>query len=412
MRLIFFILFILALDFYVFQAVRMLVQNLGNTPKIVIGAIYWLIPILLFSYLALIDRTNTTNWKNPGQIIFRTLLFIIYLSKLVVVIPLIIDDLRRGSLFLYHQITQNATQVNYSRSAFLSKFGLVMGAIPLGILSYGIIRNPYRYKVFRETVSIKNLPAGLNGLKIVQISDIHSGSFTFKDPVKNAIDLINQQKADLVFFTGDLVNDIADEMDHFMDVFDKIKAKHGVFSVLGNHDYGEHYPWKDEEHRLANMEKMKEVHQSLGWELLNNENRILEINNEKVVVIGVENYSMMLRFPSYGDLNKAHQNSGPSNYLKLLLSHDPSHWEGQVVPEFKDIDITFSGHTHGMQFGVEIPGWIKWSPIKYIYKQWAGLYQIENQYLYVNRGLGFIGYPGRVGILPEITVLELNVNLG
>ena len=407
MRFLPIILILLALDLYTYQAVRTVVQNQSSTVKWTCAILFWIVPVIAIGYMFFGGESDTANWKQPGQVLIRAFIFGAYISKLMVAGPLLIDDARRLFLFIYDKFSSNSNTFNYSRNKFLSRTGLILGGIPFTLLSYGIIRNPYRYKVFKETVSLKNLPKGLDGLKIVQISDVHSGSFTFKEPVKNAIDLINQQDADLVFFTGDLVNDLADEMDHYMDVFDKIRAKYGVFSVLGNHDYGEYVRWDSKEEKAANMEKMKNVHRQLGWDLLINENRILDINNEKVSILGVENYSMKPRFPRYGDLSRAHSDSGPSNYLKLLLSHDPSHWEGQVLPGYKDIDITFSGHTHGMQFGVEIPGVIKWSPIKFLYKQWAGLYQEGEQYLYVNRGLGFLGYPGRVGILPEITLLEL-----
>ncbi len=253
---------------------------------------------------------------------------------------------------------------------------------------------------------IDGLAPSLRGLRIVQISDIHSGSFLFKDPVKTAIELINREEPDLVFFTGDLVNEVADEMTPFMDVFDRIRARFGVFSVLGNHDYGDYASWPDPESKTANLHKLKDIHRRLGWELLNNEHRILRINGAEVAVIGVENYSAWDRFPRHGDLAKAYSGAEKAG-LKLLLSHDPSHWDAQVTKDFSDIQLTFSGHTHGMQFGIEVPGFIKWSPIKYLYRQWAGLYQKGSQYLYVNRGLGYLGYPGRVGILPEITVVEL-----
>ncbi len=218
--------------------------------------------------------------------------------------------------------------------------------------------------------------------------------------------MINATDPDLVFFTGDLVNDRADEMDDFMDVFDKIRARHGVYSVLGNHDYGDYAEWETPAAKQQNLEKLKRIHGQLGWNLLLNDNRMLTINGQAVAVIGVENYSTHPRFPKLGDLPRAHQGTENAR-LKLLLSHDPSHWQDEVTTLFKDIAITFSGHTHGFQFGVEIPGFLKWSPVQYVYKQWAGLYQQGTQYLYVNRGLGFIGYPGRVGILPEVTLLEL-----
>jgi predicted MPP superfamily phosphohydrolase len=278
--------------------------------------------------------------------------------------------------------------------------------VPFVSLTYGLLRNPYRYKVFRENLALKNLPEALSGLRIIQISDIHSGSFTFKEPVREAVSLINQLKPDLVFFTGDLVNNKADEMDDFMDVFDKIESRLGVFSIFGNHDYGDYVQWPSEQHKQANLDKLKAIHRALGWTLLTNENRILEVNGANLAIIGVENYSTHLRFPKYGDLNKAKEGTKGAD-IKLLLSHDPSHWNGQILPDHKDIAVTFSGHTHGMQFGIEIPGFLKWSPIQYVYKQWAGLYQSGDQYLYVNRGLGFLGYPGRVGILPEITCIDL-----
>lgn len=406
MRFLPFILIILTLDLYVFQAIRTLIQNQSNAVKIGLTLLFWAVPVTVILFNLTAGNPVIANWMKPNRYLFRAFLMVIYLSKLMVLGPLLIDDIRRGGLWVYQQFNSEKTEIDYSRKKFLSRMGLILGSIPLGVLSYGIIRNPYRYKVFNEKVSILNLPDGLRGLKIVQISDIHAGSFTFKEPVKNAIALINRQGADLVFFTGDLVNRVADEMDHFMDVFDQIQAKYGVYSVLGNHDYGDYETWNDKYGKDSNMQKMKQVHGALGWNLLLNESIELEINNAKVSIIGVENYSMLKRFPRHGDLAKAHARSGPPENLKLLLSHDPSHWEGQVL-DYKDIDITFSGHTHGMQFGVEIPGVFKWSPIKFLYKQWAGLYQQGEQYLYVNRGLGYIGYPGRVGILPEITVIEL-----
>jgi predicted MPP superfamily phosphohydrolase len=332
-------------------------------------------------------------------------LIIAYISKFLVVGVLLVDDLRRIILNFIPSYSE-AGGFSAGRSQFLSTIAVGLGALPFISLTYGILRNRHRYKVFNQSITLPNLPKSLDGLRIVQISDIHSGSFTLKEPVKGAIDLINQQNPDLVFFTGDLVNSVASEMDRFLDVFDKIRAKFGVFSVLGNHDYGDYVRWENVEMKKQNLQNLIGHHQKMGWDLLLNENRVLNINNEKVAVIGVENYSESRHFPKYGDLRKA--TDGIENTsLKLLLSHDPTHWSSQVITSYKDIDVTFSGHTHGMQFGIEIPGWLKWSPAKFIYKHWAGLYQEGKQFLYVNRGLGYLGYPGRVGILPEITVIEL-----
>lgn len=405
MRTIFFLSILLALDIYGFQAFRYLVQNWSVTARNVMYGLYWAIPVLAIGTLVVVNTVDVSDWNTNFKTYWRTFLFIAYISKLPLVSVLLIDDLRRGVLWVVNQFSGDGS-IDLSRSKFLTRTAVVLGALPFTSLLYGMVRNPYRYKRYNEKLKLSKLPASLDGLKIIQISDIHSGSFTFKEPIKQAIDMINAEKPDLVFFTGDLVNNVATEMEPYVDIFDKIEAKYGVYSVLGNHDYGDYERWPTPEAKVENLQRLKDTHKRLGWDLLLNEHRHIEINGERVAVIGVENYSMQLRFPKYGDLEKACENCGPAA-LKLLLSHDPSHWEGQVVKDQPDIDITFSGHTHGMQFGVEIPGWVRWSPIQYVYKQWAGLYQRGEQYLYVNRGLGFLGYPGRVGILPEIAVLEL-----
>ena len=398
---------ILVIDLYIFWVLKGTYKVKSIFWRVLLSVLFWTIPLLSVFYMVMNAYYDVKSFNKLLHTFTRTFIFIIYVGKLLMIIPFLMDDFWRWGRFLWErQFKSVKGTFQPQRKKFLINLGAILGSAPIGILTYGVIRNPYRYQLFKETVPIPNLPNDLSGLRIVQISDIHAGSFNFKDPVKNAISLINAQKPDLVFFTGDMVNDRAEEMENYMDVFNKIKAKYGVFSVLGNHDYGDYVRWPSPEDKAANLERMKEVHKELGWQLLVNENRILEIGQAKVAVLGVENYSVVRRFPRYGKLEKAYQGAAHTD-LKLLLSHDPSHWDAQVVPQFKDIDITFSGHTHGMQFGVEIPGWIKWSPIKYLYTQWAGLYQKDHQYLYVNRGLGFIGYPGRVGILPEVTLLEL-----
>ena len=395
-----------ALDLYVFQAFRFLAASWSPTSRWIVYGLYWLIPVALAASLVVVSSGQQVDWNKPIYSFLRAFFMIAYLSKLLVGGVLLIDDVRRLLFSGYQAVAGTSGVTDIGRSKFLTQLGVLLGSIPFLSLTYGIIRNPYRYQLLSKKVQIPNLPKALQGLKIIQISDIHSGSFTMKEPIKRAIEMINQVEADLVFFTGDLVNNEAKEMAPYLDVFDKIKAKHGVYSVLGNHDYGDYVRWESREAKIRNMESLFATHKQLGWDLLRNENRMLEINGEQVAVLGVENYSAHPRFPKYGDLKVASQGTEQAA-LKLLLSHDPSHWEDQVVREFKDVAITFSGHTHGMQFGIEIPGWFKWSPIQYVYKQWAGLYQKEHQYLYVNRGFGFLGYPGRVGILPEITVLEL-----
>ncbi len=404
MRLFLLIAFLLAIDVYAFQAFRVLMQHWSASTRTVLTVLYWLIPVLA---LVLMVVAETTSFPETNKAIFttlRTLVFIAYISKFLIISVLLIDDIRRFISLIINRFNQNAG-TDLSRSRFLSQLGIVLGSVPFVTLTYGMIRNPYRYQLYKKTVKIVDLPSELEGLKIVQISDIHSGSFTFKEPVLNAIEMINNAKADLVFFTGDIVNNVATEMLPFIGVFNKIQAKYGVYSIFGNHDYGDYAEWESSAAKQANLDLLKDIHKKMGWDLLLNENRMLDINGKPVAVIGVENYSALARFPKYGDLQKAYEGAANAN-LKLLLSHDPTHWDAQVTKDFSDIDITFSGHTHGFQFGVEIPGF-RWSPAQYIYEQWAGLYQKGKQYLYVNRGLGFIGYPGRVGILPEVTLIEL-----
>jgi predicted MPP superfamily phosphohydrolase len=283
---------------------------------------------------------------------------------------------------------------------------VILGAIPFLSLTYGMARNPYRYRVLSTKIPIKDLHEDLHGLKIIQISDIHSGSFLLKEPVERSVEMILEQKPDIIFFTGDLVNSTAAEMEPFVEMFSRLTAPLGVYSILGNHDYGDYHHWNSMEEKKANFEELKNMHKKLGWTLLLNQHVNIPYKSTSFNVIGVENYSASPRFQKYGDLKKATEGMHVDT-LNVLLSHDPSHWNDQVTPQYSHIDLTLSGHTHGFQFGVEIPGYWKWSPVQYVYPQWAGLYEKASQFLYVNRGLGYLGYPGRVGILPEITLLTL-----
>ncbi len=404
MRFLILIAFLLAIDVYAFQAFRTVTQNWTTTTRNIVTVVYWAVPVFAVLLMLVAEFTQFPQTNKAVYTFLRTFVFIAYFSKFAILPFLLIDDLRRGVVFAVSRL-KGSTGEDLGRSRFLSQLGMALGTIPFTTLTYGIIRNPYRYQLYKKMVKIDDLPAELEGLRIVQISDIHSGSFTYKEPVLNAIDMINKANADLVFFTGDLVNNRADEMDNFIEVFDKVRAKYGVYSIFGNHDYGDYVEWESKEAKQANREKLKETHKALGWDLLLNENRMIDINGQSIAIIGVENYSALARFPKYGDLNQSYQGTENAR-LKILLSHDPTHWEAQVTNAYPDIALTLSGHTHGFQFGIEIPGF-KWSPAQYVYKEWAGLYQQGKQFLYVNRGLGFLGYPGRVGILPEVTLLEL-----
>ena len=336
----------------------------------------------------------------------------LFLAKLVGSVFFMIDDLRRGIQWLAARLFFTNTEgeqlqgsLRMSRSLFLSWLGLGLSGTLYGTLVYGF-SNKYNYHVKKIPLSFSNLPPAFKGLKIAQISDVHSGSFSNKSAVAKGIDKILSLKPDLILFTGDLVNNHADEMKDYIDVFQRLKAPLGVYSILGNHDYGDYANWSSNREKKQNLETLKGVHAQMGWRLLLDEHVPIEKNGEQIGLIGVQNWSALKRFPKYGDLTKAY--TGSEAYpFKILMSHDPTHWDAEVRPKFGDIDLTLSGHTHGMQFGVEIPGF-RWSPVEYVYRQWAGLYREGKQTLYVNRGYGFIGYPGRVGILPEITLFELS----
>jgi len=342
-------------------------------------------------------------------------LFITFASKFVFALIMIIDDIRRGGVWLSRKVlsgngVQNEVVVEkgkgkISRSDFLAKTGIVLAAVPFTTLSWGIISGAYDYRIRRQKLYLPNLPKAFHGMKIGQISDIHSGSFYNKTAVQGGVDMLLREKPDVIFFTGDLVNNLASELGDYKDIFSKVKAPLGVYSILGNHDYGEYYFGVEPSAAKArNLELVKQSHRDMGWDLLLNENRKIKVDNEEIGIVGIENWGAGFRFPKYGDLDKALKGSDDVP-VKLLLSHDPSHWRAQVL-SYPEIDAMFSGHTHGMQFGVRLKNF-QWSPVQYLYKEWAGLYQENNQQLYVNTGYGFLGYPGRVGILPEITVFEL-----
>lgn len=410
------VVFILLIDIYVFQAVRAAVHMSNSRVRSIVYGIYWFISISGLLTIALLPYVNWHDWPANVRSYVMAILMGLVLAKLIVVLFLLLDDMRRGIQWLISKFTAGNTALpaptgeGISRSQFFSKAGLLMGGSLFATLLYGF-SNKYNYRVHKLKLAYKNLPPAFKGLKVVQISDIHAGSFGDKAAVMKGIDMINAQKADLVLFTGDLVNDRSVEMDGYMDVFSQIKAPLGVYSTLGNHDYGDYYVWPDKDAggysalRAKNLERLKEIHGELGWRLLMNEHVLLEKEGQQIAVIGIENWSAIKRFPRYGDLKKAYEGTAAVPF-KILLSHDPTHWNAQVRPEYGDIDLMLAGHTHGMQFGVEIPGF-KWSPAQYMYKEWAGLYKQGTQRLYVNRGFGFLGYPGRVGILPEITVIEL-----
>lgn len=398
------------LDFYVFQAIKTVSNNTSEKTRMLVLTGYWvvsactLITLLSFPYIQALQTSK----------IFRNYVFAIlagiFFSKLLASMFFLVDDFRRIAMWITAKIFPS-TGAHFvdegggiSRSIFLSWMGLGIGGGLFSTLLYGF-SNKYNYQIKRVKLAFSNLPNSFRGLKIIHISDIHSGSFQNKHAVQHGVDMILKENADLILFTGDLVNDRHSEMAEYMDVFNQLKAPMGVFSTLGNHDYGDYVHWPSAEEKQKNLEQLKVVHAQLGWRLLMNEHVILEKNNQQIALLGIENWGAKARFPKYGKMDKAYP--GTERYpFKILMSHDPSHWDAEVRVKYPDIDLMLSGHTHGFQFGIENP-YFKWSPVQWMYKQWAGLYVEGKQKLYVNRGFGFIGYPGRVGILPEITVIEL-----
>lgn len=404
---LFFILFIL-IEWYAYQAIQFVTRKQKPKLKNAVRWVYLGIAIISLSAFFAYNFIGHDSWRWNVRTFVLFLLFANFLSKSLLVLFVFIDDIRRGIKWLIRKYISPQTKAKeggISRSEFLAKTGIIVAALPVASMSWGVISGAHDYRVRRIKLPIKGLPNAFNGLKIAQLSDIHAGSFWNKTAVKGGIDLLEAEKADIAFFTGDLVNNKAFEMQNWGSIFERIKAPLGVYAVFGNHDYGDYVDWPSVAAKKKNLNDLRLIQKNMGWKLLENENHIIELDGEKLGIIGVENWSARGHFPKYGKLDQATKNLEATS-MNILLSHDPSHWQAEVVPSYPKIDLTLSGHTHGMQFGVEIPGF-KWSPVQYFYDEWAGLYKAKEQYLYVNRGYGYIGFPGRVGIPPEITILTL-----
>ncbi len=400
---LFFVLIYFLLDFYVFGVIRGLVADSSIMVRRIAYTSYWAISVLVIVGLFSYNQLDPEEYK--GLRVFVTSFFFITLvAKLFSALVVLGDDLRRFISYITQFFGNTEEKVVPGRSEFMGKAALVAGAVPIAAFSWGILSGAHDYRVRKRIVYSPNLPKAFDGIRLAQISDIHTGSFFNKTAVSGGVDLINQQKPDIVFFTGDLVNNQSDEAKPFLDIFKKIKADFGVHSTMGNHDYGDYNNWSSPEAKQRDISNLHDMHRYMGWNIMLNENTTVKVDGEEIGILGLENWGAG-RFSKYGDLAKTYQGMEELPY-KILLSHDPSHWDAQVRPEYPDIDLMLAGHTHGMQFGIEIGDW-RWSPSKFIYKQWADLYQEGNQSLYVNRGFGYLGFPGRVGILPEITVLEL-----
>lgn len=400
----------MVIDIYALSAIKIFFKNRSVRFLRILAIGFWLISALSIAGLFIYHFSGTSLLSFHQRTILMAFLFVSYFSKAIIMVISFLGEIVDGVENLFFKkkrveiIENKKTDSGMTRGEFIKKAAVATAALPFTTLSFGLVNGVHNYRIVFKKIPLPNLPDAFHGIRIGQISDVHSGSFFDKKSVIGGVELLGQQKTDLIFFTGDLVNNETKEVDAYVDIFKKVKAPLGVYSTLGNHDYGNYRPWPNQKAKDQNLRDMHLAHELLGWNLLNNENHIVELGGEKLAILGVENWGTG-RFPKYGDLAKAHSGTDDAA-VKLLLSHDPSHWDAQVMPEFNDIDIMFAGHTHGFQFGIETNNF-RWSPSQYLYKQWADLYQKENQYLYVNRGFGFLGFPGRIGIEPEITIFEL-----
>ena len=401
MRWILFVLFYILVDIYAFQAIRTLVRSPWIT------AFYIIISLAVISGLFYeLSFMGSGKMMRPPKMYFFGIFLAVFVPKLIIIIFMFGEDIARFFVGIFMKVAGSSeTPFMGSRRKFVSTMALGVAAIPFASLLYGMFWGKYNYRVFKYVLEFDDLPEAFDGYKITQLSDIHSGSFDNREKVKYGIKLANEQQSDLIVFTGDLVNNVAEELDEWKDIFSTLEARDGVFSVLGNHDYGDYVSWESKEEKAKNLNKLKAIQNEMGWKLLLNENHFIQRGGDKIALLGVENWGLN-GFVQFGDLDKALNGVSESDF-KVLLSHDPSHWQAQVKKDPRNIHLTMSGHTHGMQFGIEIPGVFKWSPIQYRYENWAGIYQELGRYINVNRGFGFLGYPGRVGIWPEISVIQL-----
>ena len=392
-------------EWYGYQAVRTVVQHFSPNARRAAAIGYWLLTAGSWMVAAWAGST-----RQSGNVQLKSYLMslpvLLLGAKLFMFIPLLLEDVTRLGRWAIGAASRPAgtEAAAIPRSEFLARLALGIGAIPFLALLWGMVKGGTDYTVRRVTLRYPNLPLAFDGFKVLQISDLHTGSFNSTEPLERAVAMINRQGADLILMTGDLVNNRATEVEPHIPALARIKSELPIFSSLGNHDYGDYVAWESPAAKRANLERLMQNHAKIGWTLLNDTSHTITRGTDKIAVLGVQNWSSHANFPKHGNLAQAHAASGTAPF-KILLSHDPSHWEAQVL-NYPDIDLTLSGHTHGMQFGVNLP-FMKWSPVKYVYKQWAGLYEQGRQKLYVNVGLGFLGYPGRVGFLPEITVFEL-----
>lgn len=400
-RWIIFIIIYVLLTLYAFQAIKTITKQ-SWLHYLFLG----LAVIVVGNFIVQFTVTSEGRVLSPAKS-YALGFLLAFMSVNLVLVPILLgEDIIRGFYGLYDKfVAKNEVLHVPSRRKFISQIGLGLAAIPFASLLYGMVKGKYNFRVLNYTLHFEDLPDAFDGYRLTQISDIHSGSFDNKEKIEYAVDLINEQQSDVILFTGDMVNNKATEMLPWKETFGRLKAKDGKYSVLGNHDYGDYVDWNSAAEKKKNLQDLKDIQKEIGFDLLLNEHRYLEKDGDKIAIVGVENWGKG-GFKKAGDLKKASSQISSDDF-KILMTHDPSHWDAEVVNDDYHYHLTLSGHTHGMQFGIEIPGWIKWSPAKWRYNQWAGIYEALGQYINVNRGFGFLAYPGRVGIWPEITVIEL-----
>ena len=400
-RWIVFLVFVIVLEIYAFQAFKTLIKSKW------FFVFYYITSAIALAYIVYqLYHFDRSVGQTPQTMMTFGLLLLLYVPKLLLTIILFGEDIVRFFAGLFGVITKSGSEGFLpERRKFVSQIALGIAAIPFASFLYGITIGKYNYKVIRQTLFFPDLPDAFDGTTITHISDVHSGSFDDAEKIQYAIDLINEQNSDMILFTGDIVNTHATEMDPWIETFKRIhNPKFGKYSVLGNHDYGEYINWPSQQDKIQNFENIKAIHDKIDFKLLLNEHVKIKKDNQELAIVGVENWGR--KFGERGDLNLASKGLSKDDF-KIVMSHDPSHWDEKIQHDDNHYHLTLSGHTHGLQFGIEIPGWVKWSPVQYVYKQWAGLYENAGRFIYVNRGFGFHAYPGRVGIMPEITVIEL-----
>ncbi len=401
LRWFIFIIVFLLISFYGFQAIKTVSKNPWiHYLFIGIGL------LIVGNFIIQFAMSSEGRVLSPSKSYAFGFLLSFMLFNLVMLPFLFGEDVIRFFMGVYEKLFSQKQAFHVpSRRKFISSIAIAVAAIPFASLLYGMYQGKYNFRVLKYVLHFEDLPDAFDGYRITQISDIHSGSFDNHEKIEYAVNLIKEQKSDVILFTGDMVNNKSTEMLPWKDLFGQLEANDGVFSVLGNHDYGDYIDWETEAEKIQNLEDLKFIQKEMGFDLLLNESRFIERDGQRIALIGVENWGKG-GFKKNGDLKKASESIDPKDF-KILMSHDPSHWDEVVLKDDYHYHLTLSGHTHGMQFGIEIPGWIKWSPIKWRYKHWAGIYKELGQYINVNRGFGYLGYPGRVGIWPEITVIEL-----